>query len=120
MRFLAVVWRDVVDTPAQEEIEAVLDGDGNVVTPAVPAVPATFRPEVANMYVEEDESTVARNLANGEDIAYYQIEEPTNRNTPMVLHRANLKAGPRQPAPPREVAVVEANGADIGSAVVDA
>jgi hypothetical protein len=81
-------------------------------------------PVVDNIYIEEDSETVARNLekkdSDGEPlIDYYQINVGPAPNYPVSTHPVTLK-GARDPGPTTEVVTVEANGQDVGSAVVEA
>ena len=111
MNFLAVRWKTVIDTPA---VDAVEDADGNEITPAVAEV---SHEEIDSCYVEDDAATVARNLANPEiakQFEYYEIE--TGERGAAVLHRVKVKG--TKPAPAREVAEIESNGAVVGEAEV--
>lgn len=80
-------------------------------------------PVVDRMYIEEDAEVVTRNLESKDDtgsplIDYYEIQVGPAPNFPVSTHPVTLKAGPRTPGPGTEIAEIEANGQDLGSAIV--
>lgn len=70
------------------------------------------------IFLEDSEETMTRNLNDSQNIDYYQINVVGQGN--VNLNPVNLKGGPRDPGPNTEVAVIEAGGQDIGSAIVAA
>lgn len=129
--FLAVEISTIVDTPFSPAVPAVpevLAPDGvTVVEPAVPAVPEqplVSHEEVTRTWVEKDAGTVVRVLEQGSPkpgrrYEYYQIQ--FNGTTfQATLHPVSIKAGVRQAAPAREVVEIQANGQDVGSAIMEA
>jgi hypothetical protein len=75
--------------------------------------------EVAKTFIENDPKTVIQNLENAvPNLDYYQIAF-NGAQLQAALHPVNLKAGPRTPGPAQEVVEIQANGQDIGSAVVE-
>lgn len=113
--FLAVTKKTVIDTPAMGEIFAQPDAVPPIV--AVPAVPAVTHEEVDQTYIEDDSTTIARNLATGLGIEYYHIV--FDSGLVATLASVALKTGTRVAAPAREVAEIAAGGRDVGSAIVD-
>ena len=119
--FLAVFWRTDITQHAQAGVPAEFDDSVPPVeiTPAVPAVPELTVEVVDKIYIETNAATVAKNLASDDDrIEYYELDGPAMRGGPVISHLVRLKAGPRTPAPAREVAEVEANGQTVGSTEV--
>ncbi len=75
--------------------------------------------EALSVYVEDDPTMVAKNLAEDRGIEYYHIH--LNPGTLLASIRSvNLKGGPRAAGRGREIAEVEVGGVVIGSAEVDA
>jgi hypothetical protein len=75
--------------------------------------------EVSKTFIENDPTTVAVNLENAvPNLDYYQIEF-NGAQLQATLHPVNIKAGPRTAAPAREVVEIEANGQNVGSAVIE-
>lgn len=129
--FLAVRWATIIDKqaieaiPAVPAIPAVLDSSDNEISPAIPEIPevpavdAVTHDEPDRVWVEDAASAIAKNLHAGLPIDYFELEINDNRVT-VVLHKVQLKAGPRTSLPAREVQEVEANGETVGSVEVDA
>ena len=123
--FLVVVKKTVVDQAFEPAIPEVIEDLTAVPpiagSPAVPEVPLITHEEVDKVYVETDAGTVARVLAEGNHplMEFYQIQF-NGVSLQATLHPVTLKAGPRTIAPAREVAEIQANGQDAGSAVVEA
>lgn len=111
--FLAVQKREVVDVPG--------DPGDPTATPPVPPTPAQTHEEIKNAWVESSAEQIAINLADDADgdgpgIDYYHLQF-NGAGLVATLHPVTLKAGPRQPAPTREVVEIEADGSDVGSGV---
>lgn len=80
-------------------------------------------PVVDRIFIEDDSEVVTRNLESKAEtgaplVDYYQINVGPAPNFPVSTHPVTLKGGPRAAGPATEVAEVEANGQDVGSAVV--
>jgi hypothetical protein len=114
--FLAVVQKTVVDTPE--------DPGDPTATPPVPPTPAVTHKEIANVHVETNAVAVTEDLLaqdanpDRETTEWFSIKFAPGSLQP-TLHKVSLKAGPRAPAPAREVAEIEAIGEGVvGSAIV--
>lgn len=112
--FLAVKWNTVIDRRAEKAVPARLDDGGGEVTPSIPAVAEVSHVELSNVYTEASAESVARNLNNGLEIDYFEIDVLDNRKA-VSLHKVRLKQGPREQATVREVVVIETDTGDVGS-----
>ncbi len=73
---------------------------------------------VGTVFVETDPTTIARNMAGGLTIDYYQIN--LNPGTLLASIRpVRLKGGPRAVGRGREIAEIESGGSVVGSAEVN-
>lgn len=70
--------------------------------------------EIRKAYVEKDASVVARYLAEGEPIEFYEISVTAEN---VTLKKASLKEGPRATVE-REVIELEVGGAVVGRAEI--
>jgi hypothetical protein len=79
---------------------------------------------VESIYIEPAAEQVTQNLEAdadgvGPNIDYYSIQVGPAPNFPVSTPPVTLKGGARAPGPATEIAVIEANGQDLGSAVVE-
>jgi hypothetical protein len=110
--FLVVTKKKVIDVPADPG--------------AVPPVVEVSHLEVDQVYIEVSAEQVTRNLEaiadnpdpDGADADYYNIQH-NGAQLQTTIHPTQLKATPRAPGPALEIAEIEANGQDVGSAIVE-
>ena len=122
--FLVIRYTKVIDTPAVEEVPAELDGDGNLITPAVPAVAEVSHEEVDDVRVETSGDAVAQILTSSNRrlqglVDVYEINIPEDRSTRPRLNRVRKKAGPRTRVPVKEIQEIEADGRVVGKTEID-
>lgn len=116
MSFLAVTQKKVIDVEFQAEI--VEDLDANPPIAGAPEVAEVSHQEVDQTYVEDSAAQIAKNLNDDRGIEYYGIR--FNPQLKPQLHEVKLKGGARASGPSTEIVEIEADGVDVGSAVVDA
>lgn len=114
--FLAVVRVKVIDVPFQAEIVEDLTANPPVV--GSPEVSEESHEEISNIFLEDASAQIAKNLAAGLLMDYYEIDTAPITFA-VTLHPVSLKAGPRATAPDREIVEIEASGKVIGSAVME-
>ena len=120
--FLVVMKKTIVDQPFVAEVIEDLNVDPPIAAAA--EIPLVTHDEVAGTYIEEDAAQVAMNLeaddnGTGRGFDYYQLQF-NGAQLQATLHPVTLTPGPRSAAPAREVAEIQANGQDVGSAIVEA
>lgn len=101
--YLAIIRKTVIDTPADPDVD--------------PPVIEVSHTELENVYIESASSQVAKNLGEGLEIEYYEIQDD---GRDITLEKVTIKTGTRASAPDREVVEIEAGGIVVGSAVVEA
>ena len=101
--FLAIIRKRVIDTPANLNVD--------------PPVVEVSHTELDQVYIEIDAPQIAKNLAGGLEIQYYQIKD---NGTTVTLKKVSIKSGPRASGTKREVVEIEAGGTVVGSATVEA
>lgn len=70
------------------------------------------------VFIEHSAETVAENLNNSNaGVTYYYI---ALSEAGITLHKVSIKSGVRTSAPLKEIVEIEANGAVVGSGIVDA
>ncbi len=115
--FLAISLKTVVDVAAVEEVLEDLTATPPVV--GVAAVPAVTHEEVGQVYIEDDTTQIAKNIAIDLGINYYDIK--FNAQLKPSLKEVREKAGVRVSGPATEVIEIEdEDGTSVGSATVDA
>ena len=120
--FLVVLTAQVVDQPFVPAQEAVLDEDGNEITPAVPEQPLVTHDEIDQVYVEEDAATVAKVMAMQADdpeyrpnMTFYRIK--FNNNLRPAIKRVRERG--RAAAPARTMVTIEdQDGEELGAAEI--
>ena len=126
-QFLALRYRKVRTQRADPGVAGQAeerDAQGNVIRPAVEAVPPTpevWEEQLHKVYIEERAEVIATNLSGelAEQFDYYEIVIPERGSGDCSLARVQLKAE-RKPAPAKEIAEVEVGGEVVGAAEVDA
>ena len=103
MNFLAVVMEKVIDVSANPS--------------STPPIQEQSHLELVTMGIEKSTELITRNLNDERTIDYYEIQL-SGPNLNASIHPVSLKTTPRDPGPESEFAVIQANGQDVGSALV--
>ena len=112
-RFLIVLKRKVIDTPASPGVPA---DPGPPAIPAIPPVAEVSHLEVQQAYVEEAAAQVAINLelpVPNMDAYHLSFSGP---NLNASIQPATVKGGARAPGSGREIVEIESGGNVVGSA----